>query len=407
MFFCIWTLDSSRGAQCVQVFRRMSIWERAREELKETRRLVIKVGSRALASHQDLIPSLTKQIARQRDKGRDVVLVSSGAVAVGVELLGMPERPKDLATIQAVAATGQSRLIRRYEHAFRKLGYVSSQMLLTHADLADRERYVNIRRCMEALLDLGVVPVVNENDALTAREITFGDNDQLASMVSTIVGADTLLLLTNTPGVLDKDGERLDVVAALDDVRPHVEAPDEVAEASAQSGDGKAVQGGSPGQAVGSGGMVSKVEAAARAAEHGVSVVIGQAWERDIVDRVLSGEDLGTLFLPKDTPLASRKHWIVHTLRAKGVLTVDGGASRALREQGSSLLAVGVTHVEGEFDNAERVDIHDQDGVLLGCGLIRLRADELRRVLELEEDLRDPVVHRNDMVVWRSSPEIY
>jgi len=360
-----------------------------REALNEARRLVVKIGSRALAaSGEDRFRTLAGQVAREREAGRTVVIVSSGAIAMGVERLGLEGRPQSMARLQAAAAAGQARLMRAYETAFEPLGVPVAQVLLTHADLSDRDRYLNARAAIDALLELGAVPIINENDTVAVEEIRFGDNDQLAAMVSTLVGADLLVLLTDVSGLLDAGGQRVSLVADGDDaaalVRP---SPNDL----------------------GSGGMASKVEAARRATRRGVPVVIAGAAEEDVLARIVAGDDVGTLFLPHGSRLASRKHWIAYTLKPRGVVLVDAGASKAIAEQKRSLLPAGVVGVRGDFEAGDAVSVIDFSGREVARGLVRYSMRDVARLAgaktnEIETRIGrqggDEILHRDDMVVF-------
>lgn len=356
-----------------------------REALSEARRVVVKVGSRALMEDGGRFASLAAQIAAERAAGRQIVLVSSGAIGLGRARLGMGERPRDMPRLQAAAAVGQSRLVRRWEDAFEAHGAAVAQVLLTHADLTDRDRYLNARHALDALLDLGAVPVINENDTVSVEEIRFGDNDQLAAMVATLVGADLLILLTDVEGVLDDEGERLATVRDVDEVTGFLRA-------SADD--------------VGSGGMASKLEAARRATRRGVPVVIARAAREGLLRDVLAGEDVGTLVLPQGAKLPSRKHWIAYTLRPRGEVLVDAGAAQALRG-GASLLPAGVVGVRGDFEPGDAVRLVGPTGEI-ARGLTRYGTLDVARLAgarspDVEGRLgragSGVLVHRDDLVL--------
>ncbi|MEM1417506.1 MAG: glutamate 5-kinase [Myxococcota bacterium] len=356
-----------------------------RAPLREARRLVVKVGSRTLLEDPGRFAAIAADLAAQRGAGREVVLVSSGAIALGVAALGMGARPKRMARLQAAAAVGQSRLLRAWEDAFAAHGLAPAQLLLTHADLEDRDRYLNARAALDALLELGAVPVINENDTVAVDEIRFGDNDQLAAMVATLVGADLLVLLTDVEGLLDGSDARVPLVA-------------DVAAAEAL------VRPGTPG--VGSGGMGSKVEAARRATRHGVPAVVAPAARDGVLAEVTGGADVGTLFLPLGAPLASRKHWIAFTRKPAGALLLDAGACRAIAE-GASLLAAGVLGARGSFAPGDAVVLLDGEGHEVGRGLARYGVSDAARLAgarrqEVEARLGRPgsgvLVHADDLV---------
>ena len=346
----------------------------------------MKIGSRSLAADDARFGALAAQIAAQCSAGRALVLVSSGAIAMGIARLGLEQRPKAIAKLQAAAAAGQSRLMRAWEDAFAPHAQNVAQVLLTHADLADRDRYLNARAAIDALLELGAVPVINENDTVAVEEIRFGDNDQLAAMVATLVGADLLLLLTDVEGLLDDAGRRVPIVTGDQDVEALIRPVT---------------------SDVGVGGMRSKIEAARRATRRGVPVLIGDARDDAVLERVLDGADLGTLFLPHGAGLASRKHWIAYTLKPRGTILVDEGAARAVAAHKRSLLPAGVVGVRGDFDPGDAVCIVGPDGREIARGLARYGTRDVARLAgartaEIEVRIGryggDEIVHRDDMV---------
>ncbi|HVY47783.1 MAG TPA: glutamate 5-kinase, partial [Minicystis sp.] len=345
---------------------------RIRAGLGRARRVVVKIGSKSLAG--DAWRRLAEDVASARDGGRGVVIVSSGAIALGVEKLGLPARPKEIAWLQAAAAAGQSVLMQRYEDAFGALGMKVAQVLLTHADLADRARTNNARCALAALLEAGAVPIINENDAVAVEEIKFGDNDQLASMVAPLVDAELLLLLSDVEGLLDHDKRRVPFVQNV-------------------AREARPLAGGST-SGVGTGGMTSKVEAARRATFAGAHVVIAAAREPGIVARVLAGEDVGTLFAAVPNRLSARKHWIAYTLRPRGAVVVDRGAAEAVASNQKSVLAVGVVGVRGAFAPGDAVMVVDADGDEIARGLARLSAPDAARLAgrKRDDDAEDVVV---------------
>ena len=300
-----------------------------RSAIRRAKRVVVKVGSSTLARDEGAHDRLARAIGALRADRRGVVLVSSGAIALGARKLGYRGRPKEIAKLQAAASAGQSLLMRAYEEAFAKVKLPVAQVLLTHADLADRARANNARAALAELLDAGAVPILNENDAVAVEEIKFGDNDELSAMVTPLVAADVLVLLSDVTGLLDATGTRVSVVRDV--------AAEALPLVRAKKSD------------VGTGGMASKIEAARRATLAGAHVVIADAGSPDVLERIFAGEDEGTLFVAATTRLPAKKHWIAFTLRPRGELWLDAGAAKAVREKGTSVLAVGVAGVRS-FD---------------------------------------------------------
>ncbi len=359
----------------------------ASRSVPDGRRIVVKIGSKSLVSAADRFDRLAKQVADLRAERRSVVIVSSGAIALGRQRLALAKRPTEMAMLQACASVGQSALMRAWEEAFASHAAPVAQILLTHADLADRERYLNARNAIDALLELGAVPIINENDSVSVDEIKFGDNDQLAAMVATLTGADLLVLLTDVEGLLDGAQARVSIV-------------EDSAAASAL------VQTAS--SDVGTGGMSSKLEAARRATLRGIPSVIADARDPDVLRRVLAGEDVGTLFTPQGTRLASRKHWIAYTLRPRGAVIIDAGAATALSSGGRSLLPAGIVGVRGDFSAGDAITLIDPSGREIARGLARYATRDVAKLAgaatkDIAEILGfhggDEVVHRDDLVV--------
>jgi len=358
----------------------------SRTELQKAHRIVVKIGSRSLTGDGALVRRMAEEIAALRKSERQVVLVSSGAIALGLSRLGYRTRPKEVGRLQAAAAAGQSVLMRRYDEAFAELGMTSAQVLLTYGDLADRERLNNAREAFAALLDAGAVPIVNENDTVSTEEIRFGDNDQLASMVVPLVGADALVLLTDVDGVLDARGRRISEMA-------HDEQVTVVSEGR---------------ERVGTGGIQSKVDAARKATRSGAVAVIAPATRDGVLGQLFAGDDVGTFF-PRRGPLRARKHWIAYTLRPRGALVLDEGAARAMRAGKSSLLPVGVLGVRGDFNPGDAVRLLAPDGNEVARGLTQLGALDAARsagkkgaelgLLFGPERGDLVVVHKDDLVV--------
>jgi glutamate 5-kinase len=349
-----------------------------RERLKKARRIIIKIGSKSLSG--DAWQRMAAEVQALRRDRRQVVLVSSGAIALGVVRLGLTARPKDMAWLQAAAAAGQSTLMQRWEAAFEPVGLTAAQVLLTHADLADRTRTNNARNALAALLEAGAVPIINENDAVSVEEIKFGDNDALASMVVPLAEADLLLLLSDVEGLLDDDGRRIGYVRSI------------AKEARQFAGASRS--------GVGTGGMISKLEAARRATLAGASVVIAPARQPGVLASVIGGDDVGTLFPAAKTRMTARKHWIAFTLRPRGALVLDRGAADAVRRN-RSVLAVGVLGVRGTFHVGDSVSLVDSEGREIGRGLARFSASDAARLSGRKpaEGDSEELVHKDDLAL--------
>jgi len=371
----------------------------SRNKTNRTKRWVIKVGSALLTENgkglnQEAIGGWVAQMARLREEGLELVLVSSGAVAAGLPSLGWQHRPEQLHELQAAAAVGQMRLVQTYESSFQKYNLHTAQILLVHSDLSDRGRYLNARSTLTTLLELGVIPVVNENDTVATEEIRFGDNDTLAGLVANLVEADQLVILTDRDGLYECD-PRQDPNAKLIE-RAQVDDPHLLE-----------VAGGSNSH-LGRGGMITKVRAAGLAARSGTNTVIAGGYVDDILVRLAKGESLGTLLLAGKEPLAARKQWLAGQLESKGRLELDPGAVRVVTGEGKSLLPVGVTGVVGGFDRGELVSCVDQQGVEIARGLVNYSADEARKIAGAGSDKiaellgyqgDEELVHRNNLVL--------
>jgi glutamate 5-kinase len=356
-----------------------------REALRAAKRIVVKVGSRSLAARPGLTLSLAQQIKALRDEGRVVVLVSSGAVALGMERLGFASRPTEVGQLQAAASAGQSELMRRYDEAFRGLGLVAAQVLLTHGDLSNRKRVNNARNALAALIEAGAVPIINENDAVATDELRFSDNDQLSAMVTPLVDADALTLLTDVDGVLDENGNRISILDKITDFTDR-----------GQRG------------SVGRGGMASKLDAAHKARHSGAAVVIASALTENVLLKILAGEDIGTGLPQVGSTLRARQHWIAYALRPRGTIIVDNGASVALKDGNKSLLPIGVIGLRGEFRRGDSVKVETTEGQEIARGLSRMSALEIARAAgkkgsELQNalggDAEPVVIHRDDLVL--------
>ena len=367
--------------------------------LARARRIVVKVGSSLVTNDgrgldATAVAGWAEQIAELKRAGKEMVLVSSGAIAEGVKRLGWLTRPSSMHEQQAAAAVGQMGLVQAYESAFAKWNLHTAQILLTHDDLADRRRYLNARSTLFTLLGLGVIPIINENDTVTTDEIRFGDNDTLGALVTNLIDADVLVLLTDQPGLYTADPRR-DAAATL--VR------------TAQAGDAtlEAMAGGT-GNALARGGMLSKVLAAKRAARSGASTVIANGREQSVLTRLVAGEDLGTSLIAPDISLGARKQWLADHVRLAGRLKLDPGAVRALVRDGTSLLPSGVVGVDGTFERGEIVGCFDPAGREIARGLVNYSAQESARILgkpssEIQAILgyvdEPELIHRDNLVL--------
>ncbi len=322
---------------------------------------------------------LVAQVAAQCKEGREMVIVTSGAVGAGMGALGYDRRPVSLAQLQACAAVGQSRLMATYEKLFAEHDLTVAQVLLTHDDLADQDRHLNARNTLVTLLGRGVVPIINENDAVSSTELKFGDNDRLSALVAALLPADLLIVLTTVEGVVENFGTK--------DARvlPLVERIDAGLESIARGTT----------SATAVGGMASKIQAAKIAVRSGIPLVIASGRRAGVLASIFAGEDVGTLFLPKPTRLKGRKRWIAFFHHPRGTLTVDEGAKRALRERGRSLLRPGIAHCEGTFNAGDVVCLCDADGLEFARGISRRSAADIRSGAQSREE----VVHRDDLVI--------
>ncbi len=370
-----------------------------RKQLISAKRWVVKIGSALITNDgqgldAERITSWVKQLAALRKQGVEIVVVSSGAVAEGMKRLGWQQRPHALNELQAAAAVGQSGLAEIYARGFESHGLHAAQILLTHDDLSDRQRYLNARSTLKTLLGLGVIPVVNENDTVVTEEIRFGDNDSLAGMVANLIEADALLILTDQIGLCTADPRTHRDAKLIEEVA----VDDSGLDAMVKSGAG----------ALGRGGMVTKLRGARLAARSGAMTIIASGRESEVIQRIYQGEPLGTLLLPGQEPLAARKRWLAGHLQVKGRLVLDDGAVKVLRQQGSSLLAVGVTAVEGDFVRGDAVECVDIQGQRVALGLINYQADEALQIKGIASDKIEAIlgyidepelIHRDNLVV--------
>ncbi|KZE34862.1 glutamate 5-kinase [Crenobacter luteus] len=361
-------------------------------------RIVVKVGSSLVTNDgkgldRDALARWAAEIADLRRRGKEVVLVSSGAIAEGCQRLGWSTRPKAVHELQAAAAVGQMGLAQAYETAFAHHGLKTAQVLLTHEDLADRTRYLNARSTLSALLSLNVVPIINENDTVVTAEIRFGDNDTLGALVTNLIEADALVILTDQKGLYTADPRK----------NPAAEF---VHEAEAGTPALEAMAGGA-GSSVGTGGMYTKIIAAKRAARSGAATVIASGREANVLSRLADGEAIGTQLIAPTNRMAARKQWLADHLQLSGRLVLDAGAARALRENGVSLLPIGVIGVDGDFLRGEAVACVDEAGAEVARGLVNYSSDEARKIMrrptrEIEAVLgylvEPELIHRDNMV---------
>lgn len=369
------------------------------EVLKTARRVVVKVGSSLVTNEgrgldAEAIGNWCRQMAALAAEGREVVMVSSGAIAEGMKRLGWTTRPKELHELQAAAAVGQMGLAQIYETKLREHGLGSAQVLLTHADLADRERYLNARSTLVTLLGLGVIPVINENDTVVTDEIKFGDNDTLGALVANLVEADALVILTDQKGLYSAD-PRKDPEARFIEV---AQAGDPALERMA----------GGAGSSIGKGGMITKVVAARRAAGSGASTVIAWGREVDVLLRLARGESIGTLLVAATPKLAARKQWMADHLQLRGAVVIDAGAVAKVRDEGKSLLPIGMIDVQGDFMRGDVIAVRSPEGTEIARGLANYASSQARLIArkpssEFERLLgftgEPEMIHRDNLVL--------
>ena len=374
-----------------------------KEALANARKILIKVGSAVLTGEDGLdlqiIEQLVDDISALRERGFQVVLVSSGAIASGKHRLGIPGKLKSIPQKQAAAAVGQGRLMRVYSNAFGKHGLFVGQVLLTMSDITDRKRFLNIRNTLFTLLEWGVITIINENDTVAVDEIKFGDNDHLAAMVANIVGAHLVVNLTSTDGLYDRNpatSKKAKLIPLVTEFTPEIEAAatDEVS-------------------TVGLGGMKSKVLAAKKVTAFGIPYIVAPGRRPGVLRDIMAGKEIGTLFLPMADHLKSRKYWIAFTLRARGHLVIDAGAKEALVGEGKSLLPSGVLHVEGDITIGDPVSCVDEAGATIAKGLVNYSAEEIRKIMglktaKIEQVLGykdyDEIIHRDNLAVMIQPP---
>lgn len=370
-----------------------------RQQLGQSRRWVVKIGSSLLTEdgrglNHEQMQHWVAQIAALCKSGIDVVLVSSGAVAEGMLRLGWVERPKELYHLQAVAAVGQMGLVQAWESCFQVHKLHTAQVLLTHDDLGDRRRYLNARSTLRELINLGIIPVVNENDTVAMDEIRFGDNDTLAALVANLIEADLLVILTDQDGLYDKDPRSNKNASLIEECQ--AEDPKLLTMASGPAG------------ALGRGGMLTKVKAATVAARSGASTVIAPGNRAEVLLGLYKGENIGTLLLPAKLPIAARKQWLASQLRVSGTIVLDAGAVKVLQNSGRSLLPVGVKQLSGNFSRGELVTCVDEAGKEIARGLINYNADETSQIMGHNSERIESIlgyvdepelIHRDNLVM--------
>lgn len=369
-------------------------------KISEASRIVVKVGTSTLTYptgklNLERIEHIVKQLADLYNQGKEVILVSSGAIGVGVSRLGLAQRPETIPEKQAAAAVGQGLLMHIYEKMFAEYGAVVAQVLLTRDDIGDRKRYLNAKNTLVTLFSMGVIPIINENDTVAVDDIKFGDNDLLSALVASLVGADLLIILSDIDGLYagnpnqQRDAKLIKVV---EEITPEIL---EVA--------------GGAGSSLGTGGMLTKIQAGKIAMQSGTFMVIANGSEKNIIRRIVRGEEIGTVFIPKENHLHSRKRWIAFGQGFQGKICIDDGAVIALKSEGKSLLPSGITKVEGEFERGSAVDVCDHYGRIFAKGLVNYSARELRQIQghstgDIEKILGykyyDEVIHRDNLVLF-------
>lgn len=365
----------------------------------ELKKIVVKVGTRLLTYQTGklnlgIIERLVRELADLKNQGKDIILVSSGAVGAGIGKLGLKKKPVQIPEKQAVAAVGQGVLIQFYEKLFGEYGHVVAQVLLTREDIENRGRYINSRNTLEHLFKFNVIPIINENDTISTEEIEFGDNDRLSALVSTLVDADLLIILTDIDGLYTAN-PRIDTSATF---IPLVEEISEELKRAA----------GTTAEMMATGGMITKLQAAEIAMSAGIDMVIANGRDENILKKIMAGEPAGTFFSAQGGHLRSRKRWIAFAQKVKGNITVDQGAEKALKNQGKSLLPIGIIAIHGSFLRGETVSIFSAQGEEVARGLVNYNSEELKRIMgcksvEIKNILGyscdEEVVHRNNLVL--------
>lgn len=371
----------------------------SRDSLSEAVRIVVKVGTSTLTHNTGKpnflrIERLARELSDLANQGKEIILVTSGAVGAGMDRLGLKERPKTIPEKQAAAAVGQGILMHTYEKLFAEYGQTVAQVLLTREDSVNRSRYANSRNTLLTLLRMGAIPIINENDAVAVDELKIGDNDTLSAMVASIVDADALIILSDIEGVYNDNPQNnpdAELIREITDITPEIEALS-----------------GGPGSQRGTGGMYTKIQAAKIAVSSGVVMVIASGIQDGVIRRIIEGEQVGTIFLPKEHRLQIRKRWLAFGSRLYGSVMVDQGCERALVKEGSSLLAAGITAVEGEFEPGNTIRVLTREGREIARGLANYAAQDVEKIKgchtnEIADILGskpyDEVIHRDNMVL--------
>lgn len=361
--------------------------------IEQAKRVVIKLGTGVLTKgighlDSDCIQSLCRQICLLRDKGTEVIIVSSGAVGLGMGKLSLEQRPKDMPMLQACASIGQTVLMNAWQQGFDPHQLLVAQILLTREDLRVKHRYTNISNTFERLLAKGVIPIVNENDAISATEIQFGDNDMLSALVAGVTNAERLFILSNIPGLMDLKGSG-EVIPFVEKITPEIEA---MAQGTKQ--------------VTSTGGMISKLSAAKVAHRFGCGVTIANGQDPQLFDQLLAGKTIGTFFAPHSLPIKSQKRWIATLDEASGKLTIDSGAAAAIQKSGKSLLLAGIQACEGEFEPGDLLKVSTKEGAVIAHGISRVYSDDLKQVLkpdsekhELPSTDSNVIIHRDKLVL--------
>ena len=371
------------------------------QRLINARRVVVKLGSNVITAENSLnlevIESISRQISQLMDRGIEVILVSSGAMAAGLRKMGMNSRPAEIPSRQAISAIGQCGLMNAYEKSFEECGKKVAQILLTGEDLNNRKRYLNARNSLHTIIDWKVVPIINENDTIMVEEIKLGDNDNLAAMITLLMDADFLFILTDIDGLYDKDPRQFPDAKLISKVSRFERKIEEFASHI-------------PGT-LGTGGMLSKIQAARKVTSAGIPMIVARGNTPDVLLNLFAGEEAGTYFVPRKKKMASRKCWIAYTLAPKGSLVLDDGAVKAVRENGKSLLPIGVVAVQGKFEQGAAVSFKTSADEIIGVGLVNYRSSDIHLIkglksYQIEACLGgkhyDEIIHRDNLVLQDS-----